>query len=103
MTNTSDTNSHVRAIVAEHLQLAESEISDNSTLSELGADSFDRTEIAMAIEEEFDIDEIPDRDVDQAITFGDLVRVVETRRLKVEINEALAHAWRGHERARPSD
>lgn len=64
-------------IIAEHLGLNASEISDDSTLdADLGADSLDQIEIVVELENEFLI-EIEDADLDQADTVGKLVALVE--------------------------
>lgn len=49
----------VISVLAEQLGTPEAEINDVTTLARLGADSLDRVEFVMALEEEFGI-EIPD-------------------------------------------
>lgn len=59
-------------IVGGQLNEPTNDIEDNSTLEMLGADSLDRIEIIMKVEEKFDI-EIEDVEVEKCKTFGDLV------------------------------
>lgn len=51
----------LRTIICDELNLHKTELTSNATLSDLGADSLDQTEIVMRIEEEFGI-EIPSED-----------------------------------------
>lgn len=46
--------------------------------NDLGADSLDGVELAMAVEDEFGI-EIPDEDAEKATTFGLMVNLVEKK------------------------
>lgn len=59
-------------IVGDQLNEPTNDIEDNSSLEMLGADSLDRVEIVMKVEEKFDI-EIEDAEVEKCKTFGDLV------------------------------
>ena len=55
-----DTANRVKKIVAEHLGVEESKVTDNASfIDDLGADSLDTVELVMAFEEEFGC-EIPD-------------------------------------------
>lgn len=64
-------------IIAEHLGLNASDISDDSTFdADLGVDSLDQIEIVIALEERFEI-MIEDADADQADTAGKLIALVE--------------------------
>jgi acyl carrier protein len=69
----------LRKIVAEQLMIDDvRDIRDLDTLEELGMDSFDRVEIQLDIEDEFDI-EIGDYALDDVVTFVDLVQYVTDR------------------------
>jgi len=75
---------HVRRLVAESLGVgSEQLVSEVSLRDELAADSLDLVELAMALEAEFAI-VVPERILDQARTYGDLVqaigRLIRTRR-----------------------
>ena len=67
----------VKAIIAKELNIDESKITLESSLSEdLGADSLDAVELIMALEEEFDI-EVPETDADKIVTVGDAVEYIK--------------------------
>ena len=65
-------------LVAELLGLTDDQITDSADFDDLGADSLDRVELIMMIEEEFQID-IPDPDAETINTVGDAVTYVERR------------------------
>ena len=67
----------VENIIAEHLKLDVSEVTDEKhIIDDLGADSLHTVELVMLFEKEFDI-EIPDEDTDNLITVGDVKRYIE--------------------------
>ena len=67
----------VQAIIAEYLDLEEDTITMESQLvDDLGADSLDAVDIAMALEDEFDI-EIPDEDLEKMSKISDVVKYLE--------------------------
>ena len=67
----------VEKIIAEHLNIDESSISDDSKIVEdLGADSLHTVELVMKFEKEFDM-EIPDEDTEHLITVGDVKKYIE--------------------------
>lgn len=58
----------VKRVIAEHLAVAEANVQDTSRLVEdLGADSLDRVELCMALEEEFEF-EVPDEQAEKLET-----------------------------------
>lgn len=62
----------VRKVICEQLSVTEGEVSDDKRFQEdLNADSLDVVELIMALEEEFGI-EIPDDDVANMKTVGDV-------------------------------
>jgi acyl carrier protein len=64
-------------IVAEHLDVEVSKVSDTSSfVDDLGADSLDQVELVMAFEEEFNI-EIPDEAAEKIATVSDAVAFIE--------------------------
>ena len=66
----------IRSIVAEQLGVESGEVTpDASILDDLGADSLDVVELVMSLEEAFDI-EVPDEDVEERRTVGDVERYV---------------------------
>lgn len=67
----------VRAIICEQFELDADRVTmDASLIGDLGADSLDVIDLAMSIEDEFDI-EVPDDEIDNIKTVGDIVRFVE--------------------------
>ncbi len=70
----------VRKIIADTLSKSESEIRPESSLTEdLGADSLEIVELAMAMEEEFSI-EIPDEDIEKIATVKDIIDYINEHR-----------------------
>ena len=67
----------VRKILCEQFELDEDRVTmDSSLIGDLGADSLDVIDLAMSIEDEFDI-EVPDDEIEKIKTVGDIVRFVE--------------------------
>ncbi len=46
-------------------------------MADLGADSLDMTELVMALEDEYGIEEIPDEDAEKIVTVGDAMKYLE--------------------------
>ena len=68
----------IKQILADTLDVNEEELSaDTNIATDLGADSLDVVEILMSIEDEFDI-EIPDSEIENIRTIGELVEYIET-------------------------
>lgn len=66
-----------KAIICEQFELSEDKISvDSSLIGDLGLDSLDVVDLAMSVEDEFDI-EVPDDALDDIKTVGDFVRFIE--------------------------
>ena len=51
---------------------------DTAFVEDLGADSLDVVDLVMSLEDEFDL-EIPDEDVENVRTVGDIVKYLEDR------------------------
>ena len=67
----------VRAILAEQLNIDESEINpDTNIADDLGATSLDVAELIMTLEEDFDL-RIPDEEIDRIKTVDDIVKYIE--------------------------
>ena len=67
----------LKKIIAEVLNVDVEEITmDTTFVDDLGADSLDIFQIIMGLEEEFDI-EIPDDQVENIKTVGDIVKYIE--------------------------
>ncbi len=72
-----DIAERVKKIVAEHLGVPETKVSDSASfIDDLGADSLDTVELAMAFEDEFDC-EIPDDATEKIVTVKDAVILIE--------------------------
>lgn len=67
----------VREILMEQLDVEEEAVTmDASIANDLGADSLDIVDLVMSLEEEFDC-EIPDEEIENMKTVGDVVRYIE--------------------------
>ena len=67
-------------LIAEQFALDADEVTmDSSFVDDLGADSVDLVELVMAMEEEFEIDEIPEEDLLTLKTVGDCVRYLTSK------------------------
>jgi acyl carrier protein len=70
----------VKKIIADTLSKNEAEIRLDASLTEdLGADSLEIVELAMAMEEEFSI-EIPDEDIEKIVTVKDILDYIAEHR-----------------------
>ena len=68
-----DTANRVKKIVAEHLGVEESKVTESASfIDDLGADSLDTVELVMAFEEEFGC-EIPDDAAEKILTVKDAI------------------------------
>ena len=69
----------VKKIVADHLGVDESKITNESSfIDDLGADSLDTVELVMAFEEEFG-SEISDSEAEKILTVGDAIKFIENK------------------------
>lgn len=67
----------VKVILAEQFDVEEDTITmETSVAEDLGADSLDVVDLLMSIEDEFEI-EIPDTEIENMKTVGDLVKYIE--------------------------
>ena len=66
----------IRAIISEQLDIDEDEITRESVLEDLGADSLDLVDIVMGIEDEFRI-EVTEEAAANFVSVGDIVDFVE--------------------------
>lgn len=70
---------HVKKILCDQLDLDEEQVTEDSeVIDDLGADSLDIVDLVMTLEEEFDT-EIPDEDIENLRTVGDIVKYIEER------------------------
>ena len=69
----------LKKIISEQLEVDPAIINEGSSLTgDLGADSLDLVDLAMSVEDEFDI-ELSDEALEKIKTVGDLVAFVEDR------------------------
>ena len=69
----------IKKIISEQLEVDQSIISEGSSITgDLGADSLDIVDLAMSIEDEFDI-ELSDEALEKIKTVGDLVSYIEDK------------------------
>ena len=74
---TKDVSSKVKKMVADHLGIEESKVTNESNfIDDLGADSLDTVELVMAFEEEFGA-EIADSGAEKILTVGDAIKFIE--------------------------
>ena len=73
----SEIEARVKAIIVEKFGVAESEVTSEANFTnDLSADSLDRVELIMEIEDEFGIS-IPEDQAENIATVGDAVKYVE--------------------------
>ena len=71
----------VCALIAEQFNVdADSITMDTSFEDDLNADSVDIVDLSMALEEEFDIDELTEEEASSIKSVGDLVRFLQNKR-----------------------
>ncbi len=67
----------VQKIICEQLEIDRHLVTEDATISgDLGADSLDLVDLAMSIEEEFNI-EVPDDALDNVRTVSDIVKFID--------------------------
>lgn len=68
----------IRQILCDQLDIEEEDITMESDIAaDLGADSLDVVDLIMSIEDEFEI-EVPDEQVENIRTVGDVVNYIES-------------------------
>ena len=69
----------VKKILCDQLDLEEEQVNEDSeVIDDLGADSLDIVDLVMTLEEEFDT-EIPDEDIENLKTVGDITKYIEEK------------------------
>ena len=69
----------IKKIISEQLEVDQNIVTENASITgDLGADSLDLVDLAMSIEDEFDI-ELSDEALDKIKTVGDLVAYIEEK------------------------
>ena len=76
---TKDVSVKVKKMVADHLGIEESKVTDEENfIDDLGADSLDTVALVMAFEEEFG-SEISDGEAEKILTVGDAIKFIESK------------------------
>jgi len=74
------TYAKIRKIVAEELNVSEDDVTMTASFQDdLGADSLALVELIMALEEQFELDSIPDEDAEKIKTVKDAVDYIDSR------------------------
>ena len=69
----------VKELISEQLDVKADDITEASNIQDdLGADSLDVVDLVMALEDEFDV-EIPEDQVENIKTVGDIVKYIEDK------------------------
>ena len=69
----------IKDIIVEQLDVEEDAVTMEASITEdLGADSLDVVDLVLSIEESFDV-EIPDEEVENIKTVGDIVKYIENK------------------------
>lgn len=69
----------IKSILSEQFDIEEDNITSASDIiNDLGADSIDVVDLITSIEDEFEI-EVPDEEVENVKTVGDLVKYIEAQ------------------------
>lgn len=69
----------LKEIVAEELNVSVEELTEATKfVDDLGADSLDLFQLAMAMEEKFDI-EIPSEDLEKIVSVGDAAKYIDAK------------------------
>lgn len=69
----------IKDIIVEQLDVEEDAVTMEASITEdLGADSLDVVDLVMSIEESFDV-ELPDEEVENIKTVGDIVKYIENK------------------------
>ena len=70
----------LKELIAEQFNVDEDSIAmETSFTDDLNADSVDIVDLSMALEEEFDIDELSEEEASSISTVGDLVRFLQNK------------------------
>jgi acyl carrier protein len=74
-----DVKQVVITTICEQLFVSEEEIKPETTLADLGADSLDIIEFMIVFEDVFDMDEIPDGDLELTMSVAQLADYLQKR------------------------
>lgn len=80
----SGTLERVIKVIAYDCYVPDTGLTADTKLADLNLDNLDLVALAIAIEEEFDLDDEIDRDIAAITTVGDLAAIVDQRLAKME-------------------
>ena len=69
----------VAKLLSEQFGMEPADITEETSFEDLGAASVDIVELSMALEEEFDIEEMGEEDLTNVSTVGDLVNYLKAK------------------------
>ena len=69
----------LKTLLADQFGLDEDEITEDTVLEELGADSIDLVELSMSLEEEFGVSEMGEEDMSHIRNVGNLLQYLQSR------------------------
>lgn len=75
--NMSDLKQRLVSLIATHMEVTESQVDSDQSLSSIGVDSLEMVEIVILVEDELSIT-LPDNLLNKIDSISDLVRVVES-------------------------
>lgn len=66
----------IKAIICDYFELDEDEVTPETTFSEIGADSLDMVDLAMSLEDDFNV-EVTDETLETFVSVADVVKFLE--------------------------
>ncbi len=69
----------LRTIICEQFEANEDDVTPDTTIDDLGADSLDLIDLVMSIEDTFGV-EVPDEAIDSLACVDDLVKFIESNK-----------------------
>ena len=69
----------LKAMLADQFGMNEEDITEDTLLEELGADSIDLVELSMSLEEEFGIEEMGEEDITHIRNVGNLLQYLQSK------------------------
>lgn len=78
MNNSVSDSDQIKKIIADQLGVALDKVTDTVTFDDLGADSLDKIEITLQLENNFKI-EITDDETEKLLTIGDVTKYIEKK------------------------
>ena len=78
--NAAEVQERIRALICDRIGVEPDEVQLESSFAyDLDADSLDMVELALALEDEFDLIDLSDEDMENVSTVGDLINLVQAK------------------------